>query len=183
MEEVMKRMLAAALAVISVATMAPVAQVHTAQAAKADERGESNSRNRRSADVTFIKWLTDLPNAPSAVGAPMVGQVGGDVGAGTFAGLVLTEDTSTPPMWLAQALYGFNGSKHAFVAYNHISENDGATPVTATIRGVVISGWMKGARVTGEYTVMDPCPIDTPKNVFGSSCFVGTLHLRRGHDD
>ena len=96
-----------------------------------------------------------------------------------FAGKVLSVDTSQPPFWLARALYGFKGSKHSFLAYNHITEDDGVSPITATIRGVVIAGWMTGAHVTGEYTLMNPCPIPTPGNVFGTPCFQGTLHLQR----
>ena len=70
-----------------------------------------------------------------------------------FAGKVIRDDTTSKPgFWLAQALYGFNGSKHSFVAHNFITENDTTSPITATIRGVVIWGWMRGARVTGEYT-------------------------------
>jgi hypothetical protein len=63
-------------------------------------------------------------------------------------------------------------------ADHFITENDTTSPITATIRGVVIRGWMKGARVTGEYTVLDPCPIATLGNVFGMVCFQGTLHLQ-----
>jgi hypothetical protein len=39
---------------------------------------------------------------------------------------------------------------------------------------------MKGARVTGEYTMLDPCPIPTSNNAFGSVCFQGSLHLELG---
>ena len=60
---------------------------------------------------------------------------------GAFAGKVIRDDTTSKPgFWLGQALYGFNGSKHSFVAYNFITENDGTSPATATIRGVVIRG-------------------------------------------
>jgi hypothetical protein len=109
----------------------------------------------------------------------MAGVVGGDVGPGRYAGLVLSDDTtSRPGFWLAQALYGFFGSRHSFVAHNFITENDTTSPITARIRGVVIWGWMRGARVTGGYTMLDPCPIPTPGNVFGTVCFQGSLHLR-----
>jgi hypothetical protein len=175
----MRYIIAVAVAVATATSLAVVAQARTAGTARPD-----GSRGQRSADVTFTKWLTSLPNAPSAAGASMAGVVGGDVGPGTFAGIVFTEDTtSRPGFWLARAFYGFIGSKHSFVAYNHITENDGVSPITATIRGVVIAGWMKGARVTGEYTLLETCPIPTPGNVFAPSCFQGTLHLRRGHDD
>src|SRR5689334_18293212 len=104
------------LAVVAAASSAAVAQARTAGTARPEGR---------SADVTFTKWLTTLPNAPSAAGASMAGEVGGDVGAGEFAGLVLSDDTtSQPDFWLARALYGFIGSRHSFVAYNHIAEDD-----------------------------------------------------------
>ncbi len=171
----MKRMIVLALAAAAAAGVTPVAQARTAR--------PDRSTDQRSAEVTFTKWLTSLPNAPSAVGASMAGVVAGDAGPGTFAGMVVTEDTtSRAHFWLAQAFYGFGGSKHSFVADNHITENDGVKPITATIRGVVVAGWMKGARVTGRYTLLDTCPIvPTPGNVSAPSCFRGTLHLRRGH--
>jgi hypothetical protein len=111
----------------------------------------------------------------------LAGVVDGDVGPGSFAAMVLRGDiTSKPGFWLARTLYGFFGSTHSFVTRNSITEDTTATPITATIRGVVIWGWMKGARVTGEYTVVDPCPIPTPGNVFGTMCVQGTLHLQGG---
>jgi hypothetical protein len=154
-----------------------------AQARPATGGSPAGDWNHRSADVTFTKWVTTLPaNPPSAAGISMAGKVGGDVGPGDFVGKVLRDDsTSKPGFWLAQALYGFNGSQHSFVAYNFIAEDHTTTgPVTATIRGVVIWGWMRGARVTGEYTLWEKCPIDTPGNVFGTVCFQGTLHLQLG---
>jgi hypothetical protein len=171
----MKRMLGLTLAVAVAASLAVGAQARPAGGPTARDR------DQRSADVTFTKWLTSVPNAPSAAGAAMAGRVGGDVGPGAFAGIVLTEDTSTPSIWRARALYGFIGSKHSFVAYNQITQDNGASPVTATIRGVVIAGWMEGAQVTGEYTLYPTCPIPTSdKNVFAPSCFQGTLHLQLG---
>jgi hypothetical protein len=44
------------------------------------------------------------------------------------------------------------------------------------ITGLVTDGWLKGAQVTGEYTVWATCPIATPGNMFGTLCFQGTLH-------
>jgi hypothetical protein len=146
----------------------------------AQARPVADPRGHRSADVTFTKWVTSLPVNPSTLaGITMVGVVGGDVGDGTYAGIVVQDDTaSRPGFWLAEALYGFFGSEHSFVVDNFITENDTLSPATATIRGVVIVGWMKGARVTGEYTQYATCPIPTPGNVFGNVCFQGTLHLR-----
>jgi hypothetical protein len=165
-----------ALAVVVAASVAVVAQ-----ARPAGTTSPAGGRNHRSADVTFTKWMTSLPaDKSTTAGGTMVGVVGGDVGKGRYAGIVVNDDTtSRPGFWLGQALYGFLGSGHTFVANNFITENDKAKPpITATIRGVVIVGWMKGARVTGEYTTRDPCPIPTPGNVLGTTCFQGTLHLQ-----
>ena len=175
----MKRMmgLLLALAVVVAASFAVVAQARPAGTASPD-----GGWNHRSADVTFTKWVTSLPADTSTLaGATMVGVVGGDVGEGTFAGMVVKDDTTSKPgFWLGQALYGFFGSEHSFVAYNLITEDDrDPSSITATIRGVVIVGWMKGARVTGEYTQHDTCPIPTPGNKLGNTCWEGTLHLQR----
>jgi hypothetical protein len=173
MKHVTKVALVMAVAVVVAANLAVVAQARTAR--------HPDGLHPRIADVTFTKWLTSLPNDPSAAGAAMAGVVGGDVGRGAFAGMVLTEDTtSQPEHWLAQALYGVIGSKHKFVASNHINENDKASPITARIRGVVTWGWMKGAQVIGRYTLWQKCPIATPNNVFAPSCFKGHLHLSLG---
>jgi hypothetical protein len=169
----MNRVTGTALAVVAALSFTAVAQARPA-ALRTDDRAP------RSADVTFTKWVTSLPvNPPSLAGVSMVGVVGGDVGNGTYAGMVVKDDTtSMPGFWLAQALYGFSGSRHAFLAYNFITEDDTASPVTASIRGVVVQGWMRGAFVTGHYRQWDTCPIPTPGNVFGTVCFEGTLHLR-----
>lgn len=178
----MKRMIGVILAIAMAAGFAVVAQARpTAGGSPAGDW------NHRSADVIFTKWVTSLPADPSTLaGVSMAGVVGGDVGPGVFAGKVIRDDTTSKPgFWLGQALYGFNGSKHSFVAYNFITEDDrDPSSITATIRGVVIQGWMRGARVSGEYTQFDTCPIEpTLGNVFGSVCFQGTLHLQFGHDD
>ena len=170
----MKRMIGVILAIAVAAGYAVVAQARPTA-------GGSLDRNHGSADVTFTKWVTSLPAHPSKTlaGSGMAGVVGGDVGKGAFAAILVKDDTtSRPGFWLGQPLYGFFGSEHSFVANNFVTENDKVKPITATIRGVVIVGWMKGARVTGEYTQFDRCPIPTPGNVVGHVCFRGTLHLR-----
>jgi hypothetical protein len=170
----MKRTMGTALALAAAMSLAVTALTDTAAAGT--RRGH---RHRRDADVTFTKWVTSEPTDPSTLaGASMAGVVGGDAGRGVFAGRILRDDTtSRPGFWLGEALYGFHGRRHSFVAHNFITENDGASPVTATIRGVVIRGWMRGARVTGGYTMWDACPVPTPGNVFGTACFQGKLHL------
>jgi hypothetical protein len=175
----MKRTMGLLLAVVLAAGFAVTAQAGTAGKASSD-----GGRDRRSADVTFTKWVTSPPDDPSTLaGISMAGVVGGAVGQGTYTGMVISDDTtSRPGFWLAQALYGFMGSKHSFVAHSLITEDQTSSSITATIRGFVVSGWMKGAIVTGGYTLLDPCPIPTPGNVFGSICFRGTLQLQLAPD-
>jgi hypothetical protein len=110
--------------------------------------------------------------------------VAGDVGDGRFAGEVLSDDTtSMPGFWLANVRYEFYGSEHSFITHLRVTKDDTKLPITATIRGVVTKGWLKGARVTGEYTQHDSCPVPTPGNVFGAICWQGSLHLQLGDDD
>ena len=131
-------------------------------------------------DFTFTKWATSLPKLyPSLAGVLMEGIVGGDVGNGRYAGEVISDDlTLEPNFWIANAQYEFYGKKHSFIADVHVIENHNTK--TAVITGVITQGWLKGAQLTGEYTVMPVCPIATPGNVFGTLCFQGTLHIRRG---
>ena len=129
-------------------------------------------------DFTFTKWVTSAPGYPSLAGVLMEGVVGGDVGNGSYAGEVISEDLTQPSYWLANARYEFYGRDHSFIADVHVVQNYPTN--TAVITGVVTQGWLKGAQLTGEYTVWPVCPIATPGNVFGTLCFQGTLHIRRG---
>ena len=128
------------------------------------------------ADATFTKWIV----SPSLL---MAGVVGGDVGIGIYAGQVLSVDSSSEPGFLLlHARYEFHGAKHTFIADMQIVENDTITPASAALTGIVTSGWLAGAQLTGRYTVMDPCPIATPGNIT-PQCFQGVLHLKFGDDD
>jgi hypothetical protein len=147
-----------------------------AQSALADAGGVKG----HTFDFTFTKWATSLPEFyPSLAGVLMAGVVGGDVGLGRYAGEVLSDDlTQEPDFWLANAQYEFYGKKHSFIANVNVVQNN--TTGTAAITGVITQGWLKGAQLTGEYTVYNECPIETPGNVFGTLCFQGTLHVHVG---
>ncbi len=135
-------------------------------------------------DVSFTKWVTSLPaNPPSLAGVSMAGVVGGDVGDGIFTGEVLRDDLSVPGFWLAHARYEFHGEQHSFIADVHVKENDTTTPATAVVTGVITQGWLKGARLTGGYTVVPVSPIPTPGNVFGTLCFQGALEIKKDSND
>jgi hypothetical protein len=75
--------------------------------------GGSDSRN---AENTFTKWIAGYPN--------MAGVVGGDVGDGTYSGVILSRTgtgTLADPI-LITADYHFDGSRHDFTARVDIVE-------------------------------------------------------------
>jgi hypothetical protein len=124
-------------------------------------------------DDTFTKWVTNSLTAPGVL-ANMVGVVGGDVGPGTYTGEVVSMNT-VGNITSIEALYHFNGSKHDFTADLNITQDESAG--TATITGHITEGWLKGASVTGDYTVVAVCPMETPDNAYGTLCFQGALHV------
>ena len=123
-------------------------------------------RDHGTAENTFTKYVTTWP--------AMAGVVGGDVGAGSFAGEVLkaTFGTATTPT-VIEALYHFNGSRHSFTALVHVEQ----TGLKAVIIGVVTEGWLKGHPVEGKYTQIT-CT-QAPSGV----CFQGTLDILRRSGD
>jgi hypothetical protein len=159
-----RMLFALVLVVASLFVVAP------AQIARADAGGVEG----HTFDFTFTKWVTSQPDPSSMVGVLMAGVVGGDVGNGRYAGEVLTyDDTSEPGFTLINARYEFYGEKHSFIADVNVKDNG----VTAVITGVLTQGWLKGAQLTGEYTVMYNC--NNPDNLFAPLCFQGTLHVHR----
>ena len=106
---------------------------------------------------TFTKWVTTAPS--------MAGVVGGDDGAGSYAGEILkyTEGPTT----VIEALYHFNGSIHTFTALVHVEQ----TGLKAVISGVVTEGWEKGDQVQGEYTQIKS------KQSPNGTAFQGTLNI------
>lgn len=125
----------------------------------------SDSRN---ADNTFTKWVT------SATGT-MAGVVGGDVGDGTYAGQVLSMVT-VGNVTTIHATYGFNGSRHSFIADVQVVQTGATNGSTAVITGVVTDGWLTDNQVQGEYTQI-ACTngVEDPQR-----CYQGTLDILRG---
>jgi hypothetical protein len=159
---------------VLVAAFAVLLVVAPARLVLADAGGETG----HSFDATFTKWVTS-PGTPPVL-LNMVGVVGGDVGEGTYTGEVLSMET-VGNITTIVPLYHFNGSRHSFTALLTVKQDN--TTGTAEITGVVTEGWQLGAPVTGEFTVMDPCPIPTPGNMLGTVCFQGALHVHRGPQD
>ena len=121
-------------------------------------------RGHSAAENTFTKWITTFP--------AMAGVVDGDVGAGAFAGEILTYtpgNTPTDPT-VIEALYHFNGSRHSFTAAVHVEQ----TGLSAVVTGVVTDGWLRGNAVKGMYLQID-CA-ESPNG----TCFRGTLDVLRG---
>lgn len=162
-----------------VAAFAPLSALGPTPVALADEGGGKG----HTFNVTFTIWMTAMPaNPPSFAGVPLAGVVGGAVGNGSLAALVLSNDLSLEPgFWLGYSQFKVYGEDHSFIADVHETQDN--TTLHAMITGVVTQGWLKGAYLTGEYTGTPACPIATPGNVFGTLCFQGTLHIHRGPDE
>lgn len=125
----------------------------------------SAGRSSSIAANTFTKWIAGYPN--------MAGIVGGDVGPGTYAGVILSRTgtgTVADPI-LITADYNFYGSRHSFTARVDIVE----IGTTATIDGVVTDGWLAGNLAEGEFSV-----ISCAHGGVTTTCFEGTLDILRG---
>ncbi len=133
----------------------------------------SDGRDHRNAENTFTKWVTG--SGEPAVRFNMAGVVGGDVGAGAFAGEVLSRVPVGTTVTI-DARYHFNGSTHSFSASVHVVQQGIVDGSTAVITGWVTDGWLKGNQVAGEYTQVT---CEQAPNVFGR-CFQGTLDILRG---
>ena len=121
-------------------------------------------------EVTFTKWVTDWPN--------MAGLVSGDVGGGTFAGEVLNYN-HTDAIDTVEALYHVNGRAPRFTAHVFVRQDN--LKGTAVFKGSVTDGSLKGARVDGEYWVINPCGIINAQNgAWGDTCFQGNLVITPG---
>jgi hypothetical protein len=116
-------------------------------------------------EVTFTKWISTYPN--------MTGVVGGDVGAGTYAGEIITRDPTLGggKVTLITADYHFTGSAHSSNARMTIWQFDNQF---AVLSGAVTSGWRQGASVFGIYRVIQ-CT-----QAASGTCFQGTLYFVGG---
>ena len=129
-------------------------------------------RDSRNAENTFTKYATTEAPAGDVLFF-MAGVVGGDVGAGTYAGEVLAL-TVTDTGLVIDANYRFNGSTHAFSASVRVVQTGFDVGATALITGRVTEGWLKGNLVQGEYTKI------TCAQAPDGTCYQGTLDVLRG---
>jgi hypothetical protein len=125
----------------------------------------ADSRYHRNAENTYTKWIMGYPN--------MAGVVGGDVGAGTFAGEVVTRVVTGTNVDI-HAIYHFTGSIHAFTASVHVQQTGLSFGATSVITGEVTNGWLKGNDVKGHYLVM-ACS-EAPNGM----CYSGEVDVLRG---
>lgn len=139
----------------------------------------ASANSRSGADVIFTKWVTaDTPVSPAI--AEMAGVVSGDAGAGLLAGDVLALSTSSNGnTTYVTALYHINGGKHPFTARLEVTQDN--TKGTGVLKGKVTDGWMKGAKVSGNYQVIYPSGITNSQTggPFSDYCFQGTLHIQK----
>jgi hypothetical protein len=156
---------------VLLAALTALLAIAPAQLALADAGGVQG----HTFDSTFTKWVVS-PGTPPVI-VNMVGVVGGDVGEGTFTGEVLS-DVINGNIETIVPLYHFNGRKHSFTALMNVTLDNSIGQ--ATLTGVVTDGWQQGSAVTGEFTTMPVCPIPTPGNIVGTTCWQGTLHVHKG---
>ena len=152
---------------VPVLSAALLFQPSTAQAGVATTHGKGD-HNSRYATATFTKHIVDYPFC--GVLANMAGEVGGNVGEGTYTGELLFQSV-VGDVWKGEALYHFHGSKHSFTALVHVEQ----TGLNAVITGVVTDGWLKGYAVDGGYKQID-CGIPGPDFPY---CYQGALNLSR----
>jgi hypothetical protein len=127
----------------------------------------AGDKDQRDVEIAFTKWVTGWPH--------MAGVVSGDVGSGLFAGEILNY-LPTTAITKIEALYHINGGAHQLTAHVFVTQNN--LKGTAAINGVVADGPLMGAKVHGEYQVINPCGIINAQNgSAGDVCFQGTLHI------
>jgi hypothetical protein len=134
--------------------------------------------------VTFTKWVTGVvpPNPAEAMPRRllMAGRVGGDVGAGTFAGEVLDRKQSTPgtvttPIVALHAIYEVQAGVYSFTALIQGGSN---TTGLGLLDGVILTGWRTGARVHVEFRTLSTCAGNP-----AGPCFRGTIRILRDAND
>jgi hypothetical protein len=155
--------------IVALALFASVAAVVSSlgmQAARADNSAGVDHDH----SVMFTKWITTWPN--------MVGIItGGDVGPGTFTGVVLqVTKGNLPQVWQAEVLYQIHGTDgRSFDANIDVTENDVINE--ATLHGKITNGWLQGAQVQGGYNIVPASSCPYPQ--YGL-CYQVTLHIHPG---
>jgi hypothetical protein len=142
-------------------------------------RAQGGQDNQGTADLTFTKWAIAPRTGPTTRADILMDSITGrDVGPAGFTGEVLRGDIRfRPGFWLGHARYELRGPAFTFIADISLANGDTSLPITATIRGVVTKGRFNGARVTGEYTQLDRCPMPRPGRMVGIACWQVTLHV------
>jgi hypothetical protein len=122
---------------VALALLASVAGV-VSSLGKHVARAEHSAGAEPDHTVMFTKWMTTEPNMEGVI-------TGGDVGPGTFTGVVLDVKEGAPPqVWQAEVLYQIHGADgHSFDANLDVTENDVTNK--ATLSGTITSGWLQGA--------------------------------------
>jgi hypothetical protein len=144
--------------------------------ARADDQGKAHE-DQGAAKITFTKYVTAVLNQPGLI-ATMTGVGEGDAGDVLFEGNVLKQ-SPFPPAGVV-AVYNFTGTKHSFSALIHGFQAVPGIGQKGVIVGVVISGWLKGHALEGEWTVIPATYL--PGTGVGNS-FAVTLKIKKGVND
>jgi hypothetical protein len=144
---------------------------------RAANQGGNGDENNGAAKITFIKYVTAVPNQPGHISS-MTGVGEGDAGDVLFDGHTVKQ-SPLPPAGVV-AVYNFTGTKHSFTAIIHGFQAIPGIGQTGVIVGVVISGWLKGHALEGEWTVI---PASYPAGAGVGNSFAVTLKIKKAVND
>ena len=142
-----------------------------------DNQGKADEENHGAAKITFIKYVTSVPNLPGQISL-MTGVGEGDAGDVLFDGHTVKQ-SPLPPAGVV-AVYNLTGTKHSFTALIHGFQAIPGIGEKGVIVGVVISGWLKGHAIEGEWTVI---PATYPPGAGVGNSFEVTLKIKKGVND
>jgi hypothetical protein len=171
-----RRIAVALFATLLISSVAFAASVLASPAARSREAGDR-------VELTFTKWVTTTPG-----GGIMQGFVGGDV-VGKFAGQVLVNKTTdlvaklgplaSGDINVLQAVYEVQAGDRSFRA---LVQGGYDIPTNkARLDGVVLGGWLTGAKAHVEFQAMPCNPVQS--NADGNTCFVGTIRIASDTQD
>jgi hypothetical protein len=144
---------------------------------QAADQGKAGDEDHGAAKITFTKYVTSVPNQPGLISA-MTGVGEGDAGDVLFDGHTLKQ-SPLPPAGVV-AVYNLTGTKHSLTALIHGFQAIPGIGQKGVIVGVVISGWLKGHALEGEWTVIPP---SYPAGTGVGNSFAVTLKIKKGVND
>lgn len=123
----------------------------------------ASAENSSAVEITLTKWR-------AGDAGELQGIIGGDIGAGSMTGQIVTADPTVAKgaVTAMEAVYHVKGSNNSFDA--HIDVRMFNKSLTGYFDGFVTDGWMVGSRIEGEFKGVK---CDQSKG----GCFQVVMHL------